>query len=338
SIPPSDGGRDFLPNSHSLSMKQIIAPLLCMLAVSASAGDPVYLDQSWTDEDRQWFYTTPQGSKMVPYSWAMALEVPDGTTRWVTTFTRYGFLPSPKSWRNPDGLPVGIVRDDDHLGLTCAACHTKQIEFEGTTLQIDGAPTDADFFAFMDSLRNAVATTASSPFLSTKLDRFAKAVLGKKDTNDRRQNLYIELQAFDRYYRAFIDTLRPTTTPWGRARGDAFANMFNRVSSVGLGIPSNSATGNAPASYPTLWDASWEDIVEWNGAGQSTNVMVRLARNVGETLGVFGQIELKSPRKFPPRLSYRSTVKRGNVLEIEATLGELRSPKWPVDTFGALDK
>ena len=86
-------------------MKQIIAPLLCLLAVSASAGDPVYLDQRWTDEDRQWFYTTPQGSKMVPYSWAMALEVPLEAAADVGT----GSIPG-RAWDAAGELLYGLFR------------------------------------------------------------------------------------------------------------------------------------------------------------------------------------------------------------------------------------
>lgn len=318
-------------------MKQITAFVLCLLAVPAFSGGPQYLEQNWSDEDRQWFYTTPQGSKMIPYSWGMALELPDSDAHWVTTATSYGFLPSPVSNRNPDGLPVGIVRDGRHLGLTCAACHTKQMRYKGTVYQIDGAPTDADFFGFMRGLRDAVKATAKGPFTSPKFVRFANEVLGEDASNERRQELYKDLRHFDAYYDRFITALMPTTTPWGRARGDAFANMFNRITGVDLSIPSNTAPGNAPASYPTLWDTSWQDKVEWNGAGGSRNVMERLARNVGEVLGVFGEIEIRKPSLFPPRFWYASTAHRVNLLELETTVSYLRSPKWPEDTFGPLD-
>ena len=41
-------------------------------AASNSAGtpeDPAYLDQAWTAGDRSWFYTTSQGSRLLPYAW-----------------------------------------------------------------------------------------------------------------------------------------------------------------------------------------------------------------------------------------------------------------------------
>jgi mono/diheme cytochrome c family protein len=310
----------------------MICALASLLAVSAFAGGPVHLDQDWTEEDRQWFYTTPQGSKAIPYSWALALEVPNAQTRWVSTLISLGFLPMPGNERNPDGLPVGFVRDGQHFGLTCAACHTRQINFRGTVYQVDGAPTDADFFGFMKTLADAAAATVRGGPNAPKFARFAVAVLGKKDSATARQKLYRELQAYNDYLTEFVTMLAPTTTPWGRARGDAFANMYNRVSAVDLNIPNNAEPGNAPASYPTLWDTSWEDKVEWNGMGQSGNFMLRLGRNVGELLGVFGEIEFPKPRFL--RVGYPSTANRINMLELEQTLSYLRSPKWP---FGKLD-
>lgn len=64
---------------------------------------------------------------------------------------RYGFLPDAKGLENPDGLPVGFVRDENFidpftdekqtvLGLTCAACHTGQINYRGVRIRIDGGP------------------------------------------------------------------------------------------------------------------------------------------------------------------------------------------------------
>ena len=110
-------------------------------AASSSAGtpdDPAYLDQAWSARDRSWFYTTSQGSRLLPYAWFLALEQPDSETPFRDDgLARFGYLPNPASPDNRDGLPVGFVRDDDiggagsWVGMTCAACHTSQIEFRG---------------------------------------------------------------------------------------------------------------------------------------------------------------------------------------------------------------
>src|SRR5881394_1640416 len=111
-------------------------------ALSLEAAPPQYLDQSWSDTDRQWFYTTPQGSKLIRYDWALALERADSETLFFAdSLARLGYLSNAKSAGNPDGLPVGFVKDSTSsakdLGMTCAACHTNQIDYQGVTYQID---------------------------------------------------------------------------------------------------------------------------------------------------------------------------------------------------------
>lgn len=48
----------------------------------ASAQPPAvqvkFLEQGWSDQDRNWFYSANQGSHLVPYDWFVALEVADG--------------------------------------------------------------------------------------------------------------------------------------------------------------------------------------------------------------------------------------------------------------------
>src|SRR5215470_7942124 len=74
---------------------------------------------------------------------------------------RYGYL------RNdgPNDLPVGFVVEarSGQLGMTCAACHTGQLEYrKGDTtsaLRIDGAPAHADFQQFLLDLTAAARET-----------------------------------------------------------------------------------------------------------------------------------------------------------------------------------
>ena len=69
--------------------------------------------------------------------------------------SRLRYLPQKANGCNPDGLPVGFVKDPhhatestDYLGLTCAACHTTEIHYNKTAYRIDGGPGmgDADTF------------------------------------------------------------------------------------------------------------------------------------------------------------------------------------------------
>src|SRR5262249_45618990 len=101
----------------------------------------VYADQGWgpgrSAAKRQTYYYTPQGAvlKDVRYSWFRALEMPWSTRKLSDPeiMRRYGFLVDPSTAANPDGLPVGFTKhfdrdlQEDLLDLTCAACHTGQI-------------------------------------------------------------------------------------------------------------------------------------------------------------------------------------------------------------------
>src|SRR5262249_32453601 len=101
----------------------------------------VYADQGWgpglSAAKRQTYYYAPQCAvlKDVRYSWFRALEMPWSTRKLSDPeiMRRYGFLVDPSTAANPDGLPVGFTKHFDQglqeelLDLTCAACHTGQI-------------------------------------------------------------------------------------------------------------------------------------------------------------------------------------------------------------------
>ena len=311
----------------------VLLAVVCLTAVGAGAAEPTWLEQNWSDDDRQWFYTTPQGSKIMPYAWVMALERTDSSALWVQNLDRFGFLPNRTSNVNPDGLPVGLVRDGQHLGLTCAACHTNQLNFRGTVYQIDGAPTNASLWDFLKDLGDAFAATAKSS-TSDRFRRFSAKVLGAKDTPKNRKELFDDIKDFNDYFSGFIAASKPNVA-WGRSRTDAFGMIFNRVTSIDLKIPANSRRPDAPVSYPFLWDTSWHDKVQWNGSAPNSRAVERLARNVGEVLGVFAEIEIRKPSLL--HFWYASTAKRLNLLEIEDRLSDLRSPKWQ-PAFGAIDQ
>lgn len=307
----------------------LLLAVVCSFSVLAQVR---HLDQNWSEQDRQWFYTTPQGSKLILYDWAFALERADSEALWIENLERFYFLPNGESSVNPDGLPVGIVKDDQHLGVTCAACHTNQVQVAGTTYQIDGGPTNADLYAFLDDLAGSLRATARSAS-DPKFLRFAKRVLKNKDNAANRATLFAKLRDFNTYFQDFIKDSTPDVA-WGRARTDAFGMIFNRVTSIDLKVPSNSRKPDAPVSYPFLWDTSWHNKVQWNGSAPNSFVVERLARNVGEVLGVFAQIDLRKPRFL--RWYYKSTAKRLNLLAIEDRLSNLRAPKWQ-SAWGAID-
>ena len=110
---------------------------------------PGYLDQNWNHETRmEWWYTS-QGARIVPYDWFLALERPDSQelVSSKANLEQYRFVawPADPKW-NPDGLPIGFVADKDatsgarYIGVTCAACHTGKIVYQGKEYVVEGAP------------------------------------------------------------------------------------------------------------------------------------------------------------------------------------------------------
>ena len=287
----------------------------------------VYLDQGWSNADRQWFYTTTQGSQLVPYDWFLAVERPDSEEafRSAANINRYRYLTNvASSYYNPDGLPVGMVRHEDPqgeawVGFTCAACHTGQIDYQGTQMRIDGAPALADHTAFHDDLIAALSQTGVD---EQKFGRFADKVLDDGSDNTARSDLRSRLTGLTAELKAW-QTRSHSPVAYGNGRVDAFGIILNEVSGTALGLPENYRVPDAPVSYPFLWDTPQHDFVQWNGIAKN-GVLGSLGRNVGEVLGVFGDLTIKKSR-----FGYRSSVETRNLRDMEDRVKKLYSPKWP---------
>lgn len=237
-------------------------------------GNVIKLAQGWNDDTQQSFYNTPQGSEILPYSWILALEQEDSATSFLdrANIERFRYLPRKPSADNPDGVPVGWTKGTDAagkewLGLTCAACHSTQLEYtnpktgQTTAIRIDGAPTLADFNLMNIDLVDALRATLDD---KDKFDRFAKAVLKASDSPAARDALRGELQA----QTAALDTrnqINKADIQYGFARIDAIGFIFNQTMSTLPGIPENAKPSDAPASYPFLWGTDQSDVVQWTG-------------------------------------------------------------------------
>ena len=80
---------------HLLGRSAIAALLVLGCSGAVRAQTPTWLQQGWTPADRNMFYTTSQGSQMMPYDWFMALERPDSETPFrADSLARFGYLPN----------------------------------------------------------------------------------------------------------------------------------------------------------------------------------------------------------------------------------------------------
>src|SRR5262249_45061711 len=102
----------------------------------------VYLEQGWGPVEAIWYYFADQGSVLMPYDTLVHLEQAGSDKPFALpeNMARFRFLPQHKTPNNPDALPVGFARHEDKVGLTCAACHTAQLNYKGTAVRVDGAP------------------------------------------------------------------------------------------------------------------------------------------------------------------------------------------------------
>lgn len=196
----------------------------------------VYLDQGWSAADSLWFYTATQGSNLLPYDFFLVLEQSDSPAlfRSDENIDRYGYLPQRQTVSNPDGLPAGMVRDEYQdkvfMGFTCAACHTTQINYQGSGIRIDGGPAHSDMETFMIDLAEALYATLEDP---EKRNRFVANVL-QRDHYRNADDILVDLKQYAQRIKTYTiintprDTQRPLTR-YGYARLDAFGRIYNRV-------------------------------------------------------------------------------------------------------------
>ncbi len=320
------------------------------MAQPTTTGGPVvtYASQGWSDADRDIFYTTTQGSHMMPYVYFKALrrldvDEPFGADQ----LQRYGYLPNDVSSNNPEGLPVGFVIDGsvapEQLGMTCAACHTAQLEYQkdgvAHALRLDGAPANADFQRFLTDLLAASRATLAQP---DRLEAFLKAILGGSYSEGNAAPVKDDFQKWVEQFGEFMDKSLPTGLPWGPGRLDAFGMIFNRVAARDLGIVDNFKIADAPVSYPFLWNASRQDRTQWNGGVPNGLYIQALGRNAGEVFGVFA--DFAPDRKIgatpftPAFIDYsHNSANFANLQTLEEKIVSLRPPPWPRELFGLDD-
>ena len=250
---------------------------------------------------------------------------------------RFGYLPS------GTGLPVGFTsgtKDGEAwAGLTCAACHTREITIGTEPLRIDGGPSLGDFQAFLVALDAAVTATLRS---DAAFDRFARGVVGHPPSPGEIATLRQRVEAWNTPFHAWIERGVASAPAWGRGRADAFGTIFNRTSGLGLGgaghpvIATNIMPADAPVRYPFLWNAGRQEVTQWAGITPNWLPQLALIRNLGQAIGVFGGFQ-PVPHRGVLGVDWlnTSTVDFAALGAIESNLHDnLGPPAWPgkVDT------
>lgn len=321
----------------------------------------IWMQKDWgTEDERQWYRHASQGTATfpLPYEWFMALEVPEiawyGTPKLLTDnsyILRFGFIPGERSEYNGAGLPVGFAVDYDFqdmntgkkyhaIGLTCAACHTGRLTYKGTDLRIDGGSANVN----LDKLTQALGVSLLyTKYVPGRFNRFAKKILGEKDTPAAREVLRSDLNALLAKLstlKDWLDAVKKGNVEEGFARVDALNRIGNQVFAIDPGRQANFHPFTAPVNFPFIWTAPWYAWVQFNGS-----IMQPMVRNAGESLGVASSLNLTGDQTN----QYSSTVRVENIHEMEIMLAGknppqpmrrfagLSSPRWPEDILGQID-
>lgn len=315
----------------------------------------VWLDQNWSEKDRQWYHHANQGTLTfsIPYEWFVALEQPQLSLGAIGLFSdpkyldKYGFIPG---GGDANKLPVGFARgkslremsgapwlnpqtkqDFTGIGLTCAACHTGRFTYQNTEVLIDGGSALLDLGQLRQGLGISVLFTRLLP---GRFDRFADRVLGPGASKEAKAELRAQLDkvwdGFDKI-RKLDKKVEHQSVVEGFGRLDALNRIGNQVFAIALRNEENYAGTSAPVHFPRIWNASWFDWVQYNGSIERPMV-----RNAGEALGVGAVVNLTDAK----RGLFASSVEVKELFEIEQLLAGkqpdaergfngLKSPKWP---------
>ena len=206
-------------------------------------------------------------------------------------------------------------------------------------VRIDGGEARHAFTAldpghFIPDLILSLVETWANPFA---FNRFAKAVLGDGATKEGKSRLHKEVGQVILTFakQGFIDKskhLYPVAEGFGRT--DAIGRIANTVFGDHIPKADNYRVGDAPVSYPPVWDI-WK--FDWVQYGAS--VRHPLARNVGEGMGVGAKFDFFDPygRPLPPAIRYQSSTMIDNLTVIEGTLQRLHPPGWPEEILGDIE-
>ncbi len=308
------------------------------------SGRHINLQQCWDKSDQIRFYTTNQGGQIAPYELIKHLEMPLSTDKFFAraNFDRWRFLPLEETDRDQHSdvdkevqdWPLGFVITStssgkpawhgNWLGVTCAACHTAQIEYQTKKLRIDGAPTMADLNQFLWDLQAALRVTYEDGLNNgDKFTRYAKNFPGEqgKALLERLGHAVTDGEAW--HHRN-----DPPTSP-GFARFDAVGLIFNQLIFMSGSETVGNSKNDAPVSFPFLWDTSHHNQTQWNGVAPD----IPMVRNITQGIGAFTKYDPDASAFQEP-----TTIPLSNQRQLQRLVHKLRSPVWPEDILGTIDR
>lgn len=316
-----------------ITLSLLVSPLL------QANAEYIYLDQGWTYEERETFWSLGQGSEIMPYAWILHLEQATNQSLFIdpANIRKLGYVPWPTTSKDSDSEnqplpPIGFTQarnphtGENWLGMNCSACHTNLISYKNKTMLIDGAPSMGDYWTFNIQVTEALWATFND---DEKFTRFARNLkVAEADENELRNRLMEIWQ--DRH--AYNERNKHEIV-YGHGRLDALGFIYNEVVAGRLsrkgdppnsGIEENISPPESPVSYPFLWGTAQADYLQWNGVSYAQMPIGNLARDVVEVLGVYGRVEIDCDKG-----TFKSSILFRNSLELGDMVATLKAPHWP---------
>jgi hypothetical protein len=314
----------------------------CFLLVTpAQAQNIQWLDQGWSQQERQYWHNLSLGQALAPVSWLQSLELGQGETLFLNQeyLKRFGVLFDETNSSNVRGLPIGFAvapqnsSVSGYFGLTCAACHTGQITYKGKQIKYDGGSINFDIYKILGDFFESLAITIND---KNKWDRFVKRVqnLEKISEPDLRKNVTEALkeiawatEATDRSPGSFVYA--------GPGRADALNRIGNYIFGQRLLVSTNYYQSNAPANYPPLWN-----IWKFNWVHYNASFTQPMSRNILQVLGNNGKTNFIDSNGVATKGEdrWKTSVDFIGASEMEAGIRKLSPPKWPENILGAVDQ
>ena len=271
--------------------------------------------------------------------------------------------------RSRNSGTVGI----EIAGFNCATCHVGEVTYQGKRVRIDGAPASVNLQQYQIEFKDSLDAALRSP---EKLLALIMAMEKQQNTSETpsaqeagryagepevqtagtvqaapnadpnfhsipsaaadaaqpppRGSFRERLKADITFLKARLAYLKKGNllvdgTEPGPGRVDAFGAARNLLFSQ------YAVKMQSPVSYPYIWSVPDNigrkpEEFKWIHYDGDTNSI--LERNIGQSLGM-GSV-------FDP-VTYESTLRIGNLHQLEILIHKLQPPKWPAGVLGAID-
>ncbi len=297
---------------------------------NGAASEVIWLNEGLQNDER--WYSLTQGSRLLPLAWFE--EMRDVKTGEVfgsrQNMERFGYPFLRVDDERPAGFVVEEAGDQAWLGLTCAACHTGEMRFEGKVAMVHGGSSMGDFEEFLLSVDASVE--------GLKGDDEARARIAKRMGMDDTKLLDEIDDWLD--HRLAIDRVMDDASEWGPGRLDAVGMILRTTAHLVEREPAAEVpAANAPTNPPFLWNTNQQARLEYNGMamnGPDLGIFAQTKikayfRNYGEVLGTFAHSEYSQD-------GMKTSIQPENLLALERELFDLQSPRWNEEIFGEIDQ